>query len=115
MPESNDLHDITIIGGGPTGLFAAYYAGFRGFTVKIIDSLPELGGQLTAAYPEKYIYDVTEFPGKVKLIVTGLGEAATAVNNAAHYIDPAKKVFPGYSTTIMKHRDRACKKNSTST
>ncbi len=342
MAESNDLHDITIIGGGPTGLFAAYYAGFRGLTSKIIDSLPELGGQLTAAYPEKYIYDVpgfpkilakdlvknlaeqalpygptlclgesvqrlqpfgekrlriltdraehesrvliittglgmytprrlrgaesfegkglsytvtrtddfrgkevliigggdsavdwavhlepvaraitlihrrdqfrahednvrrllnstvrvklfyqpkellgrgqvreavivntktkaeevlrvdavlaclgfssdlgaiadwglefegkdsirvntkmetnipgvyaagdvTEFPGKVKLIVTGFGEAATAINNAAHYIDPGRKVFPGYSTTIMKHRDRAYKKNSSST
>jgi len=62
MPESSDLHDITIIGGGPTGLLAAYYAGFRGLTVKIIDSQPELGGQLTAAYPGKYIYDVAGFP-----------------------------------------------------
>ena len=62
MPESSDLHDITIIGGGPTGLFAAYYAGFHGLTAKNIDSLPELGGQLTAAYPEKYIYDVPGFP-----------------------------------------------------
>jgi len=56
------LHDITIIGGGPTGLYAAYYAGFRGLRAKIIDSLPELGGQLTAAYPEKHIYDVPGFP-----------------------------------------------------
>ncbi len=56
------LHDITIIGGGPTGLYAAYYAGFRGLRAKIIDSLPGLGGQLTAAYPEKYVYDVPGFP-----------------------------------------------------
>lgn len=62
MSNSKDLHDITIIGGGPTGLFAAYYSGFRGLTAKIIDSLPELGGQLTAAYPEKYIYDAPGFP-----------------------------------------------------
>ena len=54
--------DITIIGGGPTGLFAAFYAGMRGITCRIIDSLPELGGQLTALYPEKYIYDVGGFP-----------------------------------------------------
>jgi thioredoxin reductase (NADPH) len=54
--------DITIIGGGPTGLFAAFYAGMRGVTCRIIDSLPELGGQLTALYPEKYIYDVGGFP-----------------------------------------------------
>jgi len=54
--------DLTIIGGGPTGLFAAFYAGLRGITCRIIDSLPELGGQLTALYPEKYIYDVGGFP-----------------------------------------------------
>lgn len=54
--------DITIIGGGPTGLFASFYAGMRGASVRIIDSLPELGGQLTALYPEKYIYDVGGFP-----------------------------------------------------
>ena len=69
MPDSNDLHDMTIIGGGPTGMFAAYYAGFRGLTSKIIDSLPELGGQLTAAYPEKYIYDV---PGFQKILAKDL-------------------------------------------
>ena len=53
--------DLTIIGGGPTGLFAAFYAGMRGVSARIIDSLPELGGQLTALYPEKYIYDVGGF------------------------------------------------------
>jgi len=57
--------DITIIGGGPTGLFTAFYAGMRGARVKIVESLPQLGGQLTALYPEKYIYDVAGFP-KVK-------------------------------------------------
>jgi ferredoxin/flavodoxin---NADP+ reductase len=54
--------DITIIGGGPTGLFAAFYAGMRGASCRIIDSLPELVGQLTALYPEKYIYDVGGYP-----------------------------------------------------
>ncbi|MET3506500.1 thioredoxin reductase (NADPH) [Halalkalibacter oceani] len=57
--------DITIIGGGPTGLFTAFYAGMRGARVKIVESLPQLGGQLAALYPEKYIYDVAGFP-KVK-------------------------------------------------
>ncbi len=57
-----ERRDITIIGGGPTGLFAAFYAGMRGAGVRIIDSLPELGGQLMALYPEKYIYDVGGFP-----------------------------------------------------
>ncbi len=54
--------DITIIGGGPTGLFAAFYAGMRGLSARIIDSMPELGGQLAALYPEKYIYDVGGLP-----------------------------------------------------
>lgn len=58
---TQEHRDITIIGGGPTGLFAAFYAGMRGVTARIIDSLPELGGQLMALYPEKYIYDVGGF------------------------------------------------------
>lgn len=57
-----EYRDLTIIGGGPTGLFAAFYAGLRGITCRIIDSLPELGGQLTALYPEKYVYDVGGYP-----------------------------------------------------
>ncbi|HEY0809857.1 MAG TPA: NAD(P)/FAD-dependent oxidoreductase [Longimicrobiales bacterium] len=57
-----DSRDVTIIGGGPTGLFAAFYAGMRGLSARIIDSLPDLGGQLTALYPEKYIYDVGGWP-----------------------------------------------------
>src|SRR2546429_9959433 len=54
--------DVTIVGGGPVGLFAAFYAGMRGMSTRIIDSLPELGGQLTALYPEKYVYDMPGFP-----------------------------------------------------
>src|SRR4051795_1264637 len=57
-----DIPDITVIGAGPTGLFAAFYAGMRGATTRIIDSLEEPGGALTAIYPEKYIYDVIGFP-----------------------------------------------------
>jgi ferredoxin/flavodoxin---NADP+ reductase len=57
-----ESRDLTIIGGGPTGLFGAFYAGLRGLSCRIIDSLPELGGQLMALYPEKYVYDVGGFP-----------------------------------------------------
>ena len=46
-------YNVVIIGGGPTGLFAAFYSGMRGSSTRIVDSLPELGGQLTALYPEK--------------------------------------------------------------
>lgn len=54
--------DMAIIGAGPTGLFAAYYAGFRGLSTAVIDALPETGGQITAMYPEKQIFDVAGFP-----------------------------------------------------
>lgn len=59
---TSDLVDITIIGGGPTGLYGLFYAGMRGVKARVIDALPELGGQLTALYPEKDIYDVAGFP-----------------------------------------------------
>ena len=57
----NEIVDITIIGGGPTGIFASFYAGMRGASAQIVDTLPQLGGQLTALYPEKYIFDVAGF------------------------------------------------------
>lgn len=65
MKEDQQIYDITILGGGPTGMFTAFYAGLRDTSVKIIESLPELGGQLATLYPEKYIYDVAGFP-KIK-------------------------------------------------
>ena len=58
----DDIFDITIIGAGPTGQFAAFYAGLRGARTQVIDALEEPGGALTAIYPEKYIYDVIGFP-----------------------------------------------------
>ncbi|MEX2237675.1 MAG: NAD(P)/FAD-dependent oxidoreductase [Dehalococcoidia bacterium] len=61
MPQ-DDLYDITIIGAGPTGLFAAFYAGMRGLKTKVIESLPQVGGQLAVLYPEKLIYDVPGYP-----------------------------------------------------
>ncbi|MDQ1618704.1 MAG: ferredoxin/flavodoxin---NADP+ reductase [Actinomycetota bacterium] len=53
--------DILIVGAGPTGLYGAYYAGFRGLDVIVMDSLPEPGGQVNAMYPEKMIYDIAGF------------------------------------------------------
>lgn len=54
--------DVAIIGGGPAGLFGAFYAGLRGMKTLLLDALPELGGQLAVLYPEKYIFDVPGFP-----------------------------------------------------
>ena len=60
--DARDIYDVTIIGAGPTGLFGAFYAGMRTMRTKIIDALPEPGGQLTALYPEKIIFDAPGFP-----------------------------------------------------
>ncbi|YBZ91634.1 NAD(P)/FAD-dependent oxidoreductase [Paenibacillus sp. AK002] len=62
MPQDNNMTDLLIIGGGPAGMFAAFYGGMRQASVKLIESMPQLGGQLAALYPEKYIYDVAGFP-----------------------------------------------------
>jgi thioredoxin reductase len=78
-PESPIDADLLVIGAGPTGLFATYYAGFRGLSVALADSLPALGGQITAMYPEKAIFDVAGFPRvKGRDLVAGLVEQAAS-------------------------------------
>ena len=72
--------DVAIVGAGPTGLFAAYYAGFRGLTVAVVDTLPEPGGQITAMYPEKDIFDVAGFP-----VIKGRDLVANLVAQAATF------------------------------
>jgi thioredoxin reductase len=62
MSDQHKVYDVTIIGGGPVGLLTAFYGGMRQMSVKNIESLPQLGGQLSALlYLEKYIYDVVGF------------------------------------------------------
>lgn len=70
---TENIYDITIIGAGPSGLFAGFYAGMRKNKVQIIDSLEVPGGQLTALYPEKTIHDVPGyFAVKAETLVTDL-------------------------------------------
>lgn len=101
-PTLSKAVDLAIVGAGPVGLFAAFYAGLRQMSVKIIDSLEILGGQLVTLYPEKYIYDVAGFPRIVakqlaeNLIEQGmqygavpcLGEQVRALD-----FDPALRAF----------------------
>jgi ferredoxin/flavodoxin---NADP+ reductase len=76
-----ELFDIAIIGAGPAGLFATYYAGFREMKTILLDALPEAGGQLSVLYPEKFIFDV---PGYVQVLsrdlVSSLVQQATRYN-----------------------------------
>ena len=59
--ERAGAFDVAVIGGGPAGLFATFYAGLRGMRAVVIDAAPQLGGQVAALYPEKWIYDVGGF------------------------------------------------------
>ena len=100
-PESSDT-DLLIIGAGPTGLYAAYYAGFRGLRVAVVDSLPELGGQITAMYTEKSILDVAGFPNvKGRDLVEGLVAQASTAHPAYHLERTAQTLrHDGDSVTV---------------
>ncbi len=80
--NEGEIADITIIGAGPSGLFTAFQAGMYEASVRIIDSMPEPGGQLTALYPEKYIFDA---PGFTKI---------TAKDLAGNLFDQANQFTP---------------------
>jgi len=69
--DFDEIRDVTVIGAGPVGLSAAFWAGMREASSRIIDSLPELGGQLTTLYPEKWIFDV---PGHPRVLARDLVE-----------------------------------------
>jgi thioredoxin reductase len=85
--QTHDLVDISIIGGGPTGLFGLFYAGMRGVKAQIIDALPQLGGQLTALYPEKYIFDVAGFQKALaKDLVKALSDQALQFHAPVHLL-----------------------------
>ncbi|RST77239.1 NAD(P)/FAD-dependent oxidoreductase [Siminovitchia acidinfaciens] len=114
MQEDKEVRDITIIGGGPVGIFAAFYAGLRQASTKILDSLPQLGGQLSALYPEKYIYDVAGFPKiRAQELVDNLVDqmemfkenTSICLNQAVQSIDRENGVFR-IETTAGLHYSR---------
>jgi thioredoxin reductase (NADPH) len=92
---SEPLVDISVVGAGPTGLFAAFYAGLRGASVQIIDSLEEVGGQCSAMYPEKYIYDVIGYPKVLaKDFVAACAEQAMRSNPTIHLREQVQSLEP---------------------
>ena len=104
------LVDLTIVGAGPVGLFAAFYAGMRGATVRVLDALPDVGGQLTALYPEKPIYDVAGFPRVLaKDLVKGLREQAMQfkpdIRLAQEVTGMARETVDGKSAFVFQTPD----------
>jgi thioredoxin reductase (NADPH) len=93
-----DVYDITVIGGGPSGLFALFYAGMRGARAKVIDVLPELGGQLYALYPEKYVYDMPGYPA-----ILGQALVDACVEQALQF--PHAVCLEERVTAVRRHAD----------
>ncbi|MDH2414372.1 NAD(P)/FAD-dependent oxidoreductase [Nocardioides sp. CER19] len=91
--------DVVIVGAGPTGLYGAYYAGFRGLSTVVVDVLPAVGGQVTALYPEKEIRDVAAIPAiRGRDFVAALAEQAAA-------FEPTYLL--GRQAVTLEHRDGA--------
>ena len=109
----DDLFDVTIIGAGPVGLFAAFYAGMRGMKTKLIDSLAELGGQLSALYPDKYIFDMAGFPKVLaRDLVRDLSEQAMQFAPTICLEEKATTLTPvegGFELGTEKHRTHRTK------
>lgn len=62
MVLQSELFDITILGAGPVGLYAAYYSGLRDCRTKLLEMYPQVGGRLISMYPEKEVFDVAGHP-----------------------------------------------------
>lgn len=54
--------DVVVVGAGPVGLFSVFQCGMLGLKCHVVDSLDQIGGQCTALYPEKPIYDIPAAP-----------------------------------------------------
>ncbi|MDO4604189.1 MAG: NAD(P)/FAD-dependent oxidoreductase [Limosilactobacillus ingluviei] len=92
------MYDVTIVGGGPVGMFAAFYCGLHELNAQLIEALPTLGGQPAALYPEKQIWDVAGKAG-----VTGRQLAADLAAQMA--IAPVDTVVGQMVTNVQKDPD----------
>jgi thioredoxin reductase (NADPH) len=89
----DERYDIAIIGAGPTGLFGAFYAGMRDLKVIVLEALARPGGQLTALYPEKYIYDVGGFPAILaRELVQELWKQSTQFGATYRFNEPVQSI-----------------------
>ncbi|MFJ9889440.1 NAD(P)/FAD-dependent oxidoreductase [Streptomyces sp. NPDC091287] len=96
-PDTADLRtELLVVGAGPAGLFACFYAGMRELDVVLLDSLPHLGGQVAALYPDKPIFDVAGFPA-----VTGR-ELVDRLAEQAHLAKP--RILLDEVAEMLEHR-----------
>ncbi|MBM7097027.1 NAD(P)/FAD-dependent oxidoreductase [Bacillus sp. H-16] len=107
MSKEREIYDITIIGGGPVGIFTAFYGGMRQAKVKIIEAMPQLGGQLSALYPEKFIYDIAGFPKvRAQELVDSLVEQAGQFEQTVALEQAVEKVEKGEDDIFILTTDK---------
>ncbi len=105
------VRDITVVGAGPVGLTCAFWAGMREASVRLVDTLPEIGGQLTALYPEKWIFDVPGRPRvRARELVAELAEQSLGQFDVpVHLATTAVRIGwegEGPDRTVVLHTDR---------
>ena len=114
MTSDSSISDLIVVGGGPTGLFGAFYAGLRGLSVRIVDSLGVLGGQLATLYPEKYIFDVGGFPKILaKDLVKNLIEQAGQFKPAISLGERVERLVQGEDKIFSLHTDKSLHRGRT--
>jgi len=85
MTDTRQETDVVVIGAGPTGLFATFQCGMLGLSCHVIDALDMIGGQCTALYPEKPIYDIPAHPQvSGEELIRNLEEQAKPFNPTHH-------------------------------
>jgi len=107
MSDDHDIRDITIIGAGPVGLATAFWAGMREASCRIVDSLPEIGGQLTTLYPEKWIFDVPGHPRVLaKDLVAQLRAQALEPFDVPVHLETTAERLEQADDHVVLHTDR---------
>ena len=114
MNDFDEIRDITIIGAGPVGLATAFWAGMREASSRIIDSLPEIGGQLTTLYPEKWIFDVPGHPRVLaKDLVAQLSEQAIDQFDVPVHLETTATEISWEDDHVVLHTDKGDLKSRT--
>lgn len=113
MKPASFTTDVAIIGAGPVGLFAVFELGMLKIKAHVIDTLPALGGQCTALYPEKPIYDIPGFPTvEAQELIRHLKKQAAPFHPTYHLdqqVTKLQKADGGWQLTTSAGNTIACK------
>jgi len=105
--DFDEVRDVTVIGAGPVGLCTAFWAGMREADARIIESLPRIGGQLTALYPEKWIFDVPGHPRlRARDLVESLRRQALEPFDVPVHLNTTAHTISFEDGVVVLHTDR---------